>query len=147
MYVVRDELPGGGRSGIGDDADDVSDSFLATVGAYNVTIQGEKEGNVLSAQDIIDLQERSEVVGRLKEKVQKKQTLTKKDTLFKEFFRYRNDFLINRSILVKKMGPGQASAVIGFKQVVSVCVITHRNMAHIGRDKLLDLVSRHVWHS
>src|SRR5678816_4762283 len=97
----------------------------------------------IAPEEIMKLQSRSEAIKTLRERVRNGQQIEKTD-LLKEFYRYREDFAINQGILVRKLGTNYYSAVVGFRQLVHVSVTIHRNLAHIGRDKLLDAVVKYV---
>src|SRR5678815_1331453 len=154
MFSFGNELFGGKEAilefgeGIiahGDDEDQVSDGFLVNV--YNViACDNNRINNIITLNEIMTLQERSKVIKELKKRVKNKKQILKTDVSLKEFYRYKEDLLMNNAILVKRMKNDKLCAVIGFKQMVSICVVIHRNMAHIGQGKLTDLMARYVWH-
>lgn len=63
----------------------------------------------------------------------------------KKFRRYEAEFQLKGGVLVKHCGNREV-AVVPFSLLVEVVYKTHMEVAHIGRHKLMDLVTQHFWH-
>jgi hypothetical protein len=62
----------------------------------------------------------------------------------KAFARHSEKLSIQGGLIL--YGDTSPTVVIPFESLVDVCVLLHFNLAHIGRDKLLDLIFKLVWH-
>lgn len=132
----------------GDTAYNVSDSFLTTVQGLcmNMTLDVNSLNYCFSEDELLNLQNRSKCIKKLRRLVLNRSGIRKGDKILKDFVRHFKELTIFRLILVKKIAGGRFAAVVGFEQIVHVCVALHRNLAHIGREKLVNEVLRNVWH-
>ena len=64
--------------------------------------------------------------------------------LIKQFSRYRNKLSIVNGAVV--YSDPKLTLVISFHYLVELCLALHHEFAHVGRDKLLDLLAYMVWH-
>lgn len=62
------------------------------------------------------------------------------------FKRYSKSLSVEKDIVVFRSSNTFCSYVVPFSLLVEVSLVLHRQMAHLGRQKLLAMVSEHIWH-
>ena len=63
-----------------------------------------------------------------------------------KFKRHVKELFISEGVLMHQTGKNNPCIVIDLELLVEVVLVFHYNMAHIGRNKMLDLVRGYVWH-
>ena len=69
------------------------------------------------------------------------------DVLISKFRRYRTSVSVMDGVIVRRSGESRPPAcVVTFEFLVEVALNFHYSLGHIGRQKLIDLISQHLWH-
>ena len=101
---------------------------------------------VLPSENLSTLQNRDHAIRSLRNKV-KRQVHPREwsSRPLDQFKRYWQSFRLENGILTVEFS-GRRVPVYPFSEFVGVCYKTHQQVAHVGRPKLLELVSRNFWH-
>ena len=119
------------------------------LGSICVASSAEEDGDVtirwiINRDRIEELQNRDHALRKLKGRVGKGVAPGNwKESYLQQFRRYGCDMRIRKGIIV--MGEKEVP-VVPFLLLVEVMYKVHVTLAHIGRSKLLAIVSEHVWH-
>lgn len=97
-------------------------------------------------ENIIKLQNILDSIKLVKERVKKQQKIVKTGPLLKDYYRCREDYLMNKQVLMKKIRRNHCIAIVGFKQLVKISIITHRNFGSHRKRKVARCNNRSVCH-
>mgnify|MGYP000628023706 CR=1 FL=1 len=121
------------------------------IGAHesSVSFQIACEGNelrlssVVDIREVITMQKKSSILCTVKDFLQKQETLWPKQIM--RFKRYKDKLKIVDDTLIYNGGEHLAY-VVTFNLLVEILLVVHHKMAHLGRQKLIELVRQHIWH-
>ena len=99
--------------------------------------------SLITRDQIVNHQSRSKLLRALKRRLVSGQ-LSWLQSLA-AFKRYRQRITLSDGVLLYTSAEGHQAYVIDFSLMVEVLLVVHYEMAHVGRQKLLDLVRRCVW--
>lgn len=100
--------------------------------------------SLISNEQILKHQSKCRVLTALKRKVcSKDQNYPQSLARFK---RYTHSLYVIDGILVYKAPDERMIYVVTFNFLVEVLLVVHYQMAHLGRQKLIELVKKHIWH-
>ena len=101
--------------------------------------------SLLMNNDLIkDIQSKDAALKSIIKLVKKEEPIKNWPKNLKPYFRHASKLFMNNGILAYN-GPNPV-VVIPFNHLVELTVNIHRQFAHIGRDKVLDLLFNRVWH-
>ena len=108
--------------------------------AVNHGPDGACVSSLLSLQEVEKLQRRSSLIMAVKRQLNKGEQRWPKKVL--QFRRHREDLVIEEGILFHGTIP-----VVTFNVLVELMLVIHHQMAHIGRQKLIEMTRRIIWHT
>ena len=94
---------------------------------------------LMSLQEVRKLQKKSSVLATVKRQLSRGERQWPKRVV--QFRRYREDLAIRDGVLFHGNTP-----VVTFSVLVEVVLVVHHHMAHIGRQKLIEITRGTVWH-
>jgi hypothetical protein len=100
--------------------------------------------NLIERDQILKMQKSDRQLIALRKQLVQKNDIWPKSVIF--FRRYREFLNIVEDILVFQGKGEMLSCVVSFPFLVEITLVLHYKMAHLGRQKLMNLVSEHVWH-
>ena len=95
--------------------------------------------SLLSLQEVKKLQRRSSLIAAVKRQLTKRTQHWPRKVL--QFKRYREDLVMKEDILFHGVVP-----VVTFSVLVELVLVIHHQMTHLGRQKLIEMTRRVVWH-
>jgi hypothetical protein len=102
--------------------------------------------SLISLDEIYNLQQQNSQLVRLRRLLVQEQPSGSWPGSLLRFRRYRNSLIVDQNVVLFRDKEGLNVAVVTFQFLIELVLVIHYEMAHIGRTKLLDIVTQHVWH-
>lgn len=117
----------------------------------SITDESETENDrtckiILDEEHIKAMQENN-TIRKLKINIKKKISCENwKESYLLQFKRFEKDLEIDKDLLVKRRPNGNKPVVVSFPFLVDIIDKVHKQVSHVGRHKLLEIIKPYFWH-
>ena len=100
---------------------------------------------LVDSEDLKRLQHKDKIISSLRRRIENQEVVSSWPKTLSRFRRYASSLIVQDGFVMYQ-GSNASVCVIPFPFLVELALVVHHKMAHPGRQKLLSMITEHVWH-